>query len=78
MPTIVEVPSHSNPAVFYRVDVDGQRCSCAAWKFQKAPRKPCKHLIGLRAGRSFKGQRVVELDAAEVTKTWPKAPELDL
>jgi hypothetical protein len=41
--TVIEVPSDSNPAVVYRVDVTNLRCSCPAWKFQKT-RKLCKHL----------------------------------
>lgn len=42
---VIEVPSESNPAKTYRVDVTNGRCSCPAWKFQKdGERNICKHL----------------------------------
>lgn len=47
-PIVVEVPSKSNPAKNYKVDLTHGRCSCPAWVFQKGGgRKPCKHLIEL-------------------------------
>jgi hypothetical protein len=44
---IVLVPSESNPARSYRVDVTHGRCNCPAWTHQKGDRWPCKHLKSL-------------------------------
>jgi hypothetical protein len=48
---VIEVPSESNPARKYRVDVTFGRCDCPAWKFKRpgsdGRRDPCKHLSAL-------------------------------
>jgi len=41
---VFTVASGSNPDKTYRVDVTNGRCDCPGWKFQRAPRRPCKHL----------------------------------
>ena len=48
--SVVEVPSSSNPSVFYRVDVVNARCSCKSWTMhanKDGSRNTCKHLRAL-------------------------------
>jgi predicted nucleic acid-binding Zn finger protein len=51
--TVIEVPSGSNPSLFYRVDVVNGRCSCKGWTMhanKDGSRNTCKHLrqLGFR------------------------------